>query len=107
MGIASVVTRKLTGFDAQIDNANRGYVGIFMAEEDPKDAEGKLLGAKVIRLEEKGAGKKAGLLVGDIISAVDGFKPGMSAPQWHLRIPGRAIRSRCRSSAKARRRHTS
>jgi len=74
VGIVSVVTRKLTGFDAQIDNLNRGYVGIFMAEEDPKDADGKFLGAKVIRLEEKGAGKKAGLLVGDIITAVDGFK---------------------------------
>lgn len=74
VGIVSVATRKLTGFDAQIDNANRGYVGIFMAEEDPKDAEGKVLGAKVIRLEEKGAGKKAGLLVGDIITAVDGFR---------------------------------
>ncbi len=74
VGIVSVATRKLTGFDAQIDNANRGYVGIFMAEEDPKDAEGQVLGAKVIRLEEKGAGKKAGLLVGDIITAVEGFK---------------------------------
>jgi serine protease Do len=74
VGIASVVTRKLTGFDSQIDNANRGYVGIFMAEDDPKDADGKLLGAKVIRLEDKGAGKKAGLVIGDIITAVDGFK---------------------------------
>jgi serine protease Do len=74
VGIVSVATRKLTGFDAMIDNMNRGYVGIFMAEEDPKDAEGRNLGAKVIRLEEKGAGKKAGLLVGDIVTAVNGFK---------------------------------
>jgi serine protease Do len=74
VGIVSVATRKLTGLDAMIDNLNRGYVGIFMAEEDPKDADGKYLGAKVIRLEEKGAGKKAGLLVGDIITTVDGFK---------------------------------
>ena len=74
VGIVSVATRKLTGFDSQIDNMNRGYVGIFMAEEDPKDTDGKHLGAKVIRLEEKGAGKKAGLLVGDIVTAVDGFK---------------------------------
>jgi serine protease Do len=74
VGIVSVATRKPTGLDAFIDNLNRGYVGIFMSEEDPKDRDGNALGAKVIRLEEKGAGKKAGLLVDDIITAVDGFK---------------------------------
>lgn len=80
VGIVSVVTRKLTFPDNQIDNLNRGYVGIFMAEADPKDKDGKVLGAKVIRLEEKGAGKKAGVLVDDVITAVDGFKvPGREA----------------------------
>ena len=74
IGIVSVATRKLTGLDAFIDNLNRGYVGIFMSDEDPKDRDGNPLGAKVIRLEDKGAGKKAGLLVDDIITAVDGFK---------------------------------
>ena len=33
----------------QIDNLNRGYVGILMAEADPKDKDGKDLGAKIIR----------------------------------------------------------
>jgi serine protease Do len=74
VGIVSVATRKLTGFESLIDNMNRGYVGIFMDEEDPQDAKGNPLGAKVIRLDDRGAGKKAGLLVGDIVTAVDGFK---------------------------------
>jgi len=74
IGIVSVVTRKLTGLDAMIDNQNRGYVGIFMAENDPKDPEGNPLGAKIIKLEEKGAGKKSGLVVDDIVTAVNGTK---------------------------------
>ena len=80
VGIVSVGTRKLTGFDAQIDNFNRGYVGIVMAQADPKDKDGKVLGAKVIEVDAKGAGKKAGLKVDDIVTAVDGFKvPGRAA----------------------------
>jgi serine protease Do len=80
VGIVSVITRKLTGEDAFIDNFNRGYVGILMSDTDPKDKDGKVIGAKVTRVEEKGAGKKAGLKVDDIITAVDGFKvPGRLA----------------------------
>jgi serine protease Do len=71
VGIVSVQTRKLTGLDNFIDNFNRGYVGIFMADEDPKDKDGKVLGAEVTRLESKGAGQKAGLKVKDVITAVD------------------------------------
>jgi len=74
VGVVSVVTRKLTGLDAFIDNQNRGYVGIFMADTDPKDDEGNVLGAKITKLEEKGAGKKAGLMVDDIVTAVNGTK---------------------------------
>jgi len=72
VGIVSVATRKLTGFDAQIDNLNRGYVGIFMATNDPKDEDGKVIGAKITEVDPKGAGKKAGLLVDDIVTAVNG-----------------------------------
>lgn len=80
VGIVSVITRKLTGFDSRIDNYNRGYVGIRMTTSDPMDKDGKVLGAKIEALEEKGAGKKAGLKVGDIITAVDGVKvPGREA----------------------------
>jgi serine protease Do len=80
VGIVSVVTRKLTGFDAQIDNYNRGFVGIIMATADPKDKDGKVIGAKIIEVDEKGAAKKAGLKVDDIVTAVDGFKvPGRVA----------------------------
>ena len=72
VGIVSVATRKLTGFDAQIDNLNRGYVGIFMATNDPKDEDGKVIGEKITEVDPKGAGKKAGLLVDDIVTAVNG-----------------------------------
>src|SRR5262245_38046595 len=74
VGIVSVATRKLTGLDNFIDNFNRGYVGIFMSETDPKDSSGKVLGAEITSLEKEGAGKRAGLEVKDVITAVDGFK---------------------------------
>ena len=80
VGIVSVKTRKLTEFDAFIDNHNRGFVGIIMATTDPKDDDGKVIGAKITEVDPKGAGKKAGLKVGDIIVAVDGAKtPGRVA----------------------------
>jgi serine protease Do len=79
-GIVSVATRKPTGFDAEIDNFNRGYVGIIMSTTDPKDSDGKIIGAKISELDAKGAGKKAGLKVDDIVTTVDGFKvPGRVA----------------------------
>jgi len=74
VGIVSVATRKLTGPDAMIDNLNRGYVGIIMSSTDPTDKDGKVIGAKITEVDTKGAGKKAGLVVDDIVIAVDGFK---------------------------------
>ena len=94
VGIVSVVTRKLTGLDAFIDNYNRGYVGIIMTESDPKDKDGKTLGAEILRLEDKGAGKKAGLQVKDIITSVEGFKvPGREALRESLENsrPGESV----------------
>lgn len=74
VGIVSVATRKLTGMDSQIDNFNRGYVGIQMSLTDPKDMDGKIIGAEITDLDKQGAGMKAGLKVKDVIIAVDGFK---------------------------------
>ena len=74
IGIVSVKTRKLTGLDTLIDNFNRGYVGIIMSQNDPKDENGKVIGAEISDLEKTGSGKKAGLLVKDVITGVNGFK---------------------------------
>jgi serine protease Do len=74
VGIVSVITRKLTFPDDLIDNHNRGYLGILLSQTDPKDADGKVLGAKITSVEAKGAGKKAGLKENDVIVAVEGAK---------------------------------
>ncbi|MBA2224641.1 MAG: trypsin-like peptidase domain-containing protein [Thermogemmata sp.] len=80
VGIVSAVTRKPTGPDAMIDNLNRGYLGVFMTAEDPTDDTGKVIGAKVTRVERNSAAAKAGLKEGDIIVAVNGVKtPGRQA----------------------------
>ena len=74
VGIISVMTRNLTGFDATDTlNQNRGFLGIIL---DPTDDPSG--GAKIERFptEERGgtgsAAKKAGLKVGDIIFEVNG-----------------------------------
>lgn len=72
VGIVSVKTRKLTGADAEIYNHNKGFMGILLDKTDPKDADGKVIGAKVI--EVSGAAKKAGLKENDVIIAVDDLK---------------------------------
>ena len=80
VGIVSVATRKLTGLDALIDNLNRGYIGIIMSLSDPTDADGNVIGAKISEVDPKGAGKKAGLLVDDVVTSVNGTKtPGREA----------------------------
>src|SRR5579872_5196052 len=71
VGIVSVKTRKLTGRDTDIFNHNKGFLGILLDETDPKDKDGKVLGAKVIRVEADGAAKKAGVKVNDIVMKVN------------------------------------
>jgi len=70
VGIVSVMTRKLTGRDTVITNPNRGYLGIFPADE--KDSDGKLVGAKITELSPGGAADKAGLLADDVIVEMNG-----------------------------------
>jgi serine protease Do len=65
VGIVSVMTRKLTGRDAIITNPNRGYLGIYPA--DDKDSDGNPSGAKINELSPGGAAEKAGLRVDDVI----------------------------------------
>jgi serine protease Do len=72
VGIVSVMTRKLTGRDAVITNLNRGYLGIFPADE--KDSDGNLMGAKITELSPGGAAEKAGLLADDVIVEMNGKK---------------------------------
>ncbi|MFM8271886.1 MAG: S1C family serine protease [Gemmata sp.] len=70
VGIVSVMTRKLTGRDTVITNPNRGYLGIFPADE--KDTDGKLVGAKITELSPGGAAEKAGLKAEDVIVEMNG-----------------------------------
>jgi len=72
VGVVSVMTRKLTGRESTILNANRGYLGIFPADE--KDTDGKVIGAKITELSEAGAADKAGLKVDDVIVEMNGKK---------------------------------
>jgi serine protease Do len=73
VGIVSVKTRKLTGRgpDTEIFNHHKGFLGIMLAETDPKDKDGKVLGAKVISVSKDGAAKKAGIKENDLITAVN------------------------------------
>jgi len=70
VGIVSVMTRKLTGRDTVITNPNRGYLGIFPADE--KDEKGNGIGAKITELSPGGAAEKAGLKTEDIIIEMNG-----------------------------------
>jgi serine protease Do len=74
VGIVSVQTRPLTDFDAIIDNYNRGYLGITLELADPKDKEGKVIGAKISEVTSKGAADKAGVKKNDIVLALNGSK---------------------------------
>ncbi|MFO0804441.1 MAG: PDZ domain-containing protein [Gemmataceae bacterium] len=71
VGIVSVMTRDLSGFDARdMLNQNRGYLGIMLGKED--DAKG---GAKVDGFPADGTmsgAQKAGLKKGDTIYEVNG-----------------------------------
>lgn len=70
VGIVSHGVRKLTDFDAVINNANRGFLGIIPVDE--KDKDGKVVGAKIESLEAKGGGAKGGLKKNDVIVEVNG-----------------------------------
>jgi serine protease Do len=68
VGIVSVVTRSLSGFDPAIDlNMNRGFLGITL---DTKDDDG----AKIGEVSRDGAAAKAGLKVSDVIYEVNGTR---------------------------------
>jgi serine protease Do len=68
VGIVSVVTRNLTGFEATFTlNANRGFLGITLEEQDDD-------GAKIGEVSKDGAAAKAGLKVSDVIFEVNGTR---------------------------------
>lgn len=70
VGIVSHGTRTLSWPDDVIVNANRGFLGIIPVDE--KDAEGKVIGAKIESLDAKGGASKAGLKKNDIIIELNG-----------------------------------
>jgi len=70
VGIVSHGTRELTFPDNLIRNENRGFLGIIPVDE--KDKEGKVIGAKIDSLEDKGGASKAGLKKNDIIIELNG-----------------------------------
>ncbi|HVL16331.1 MAG TPA: S1C family serine protease [Gemmata sp.] len=70
VGIVSHGTRELTFPDHLIVNANRGFLGIY--PEDEKDEDGKVIGAKITRIEDSGGAAKAGLKEKDVIVAING-----------------------------------
>jgi serine protease Do len=85
VGIVSVMTRKLTGPDAEAFNFNKGYLGVVLDTTDYKDADGKVTGARVLEVSSGSGAKKAGLKVKDVIVSVDGAKtPGRKALQEAL-----------------------
>lgn len=66
VGIVSVMTRALTGPDAAVANANRGFLGILLGQSDDEK------GALIESAEKGGAAEKAGMKKGDVIIEVDG-----------------------------------
>lgn len=95
VGIVSHGVRKLTDFDAIINNANRGFLGIYPVDE--KDKDGKVIGAKIDKLEDKGGAAKAGLKAKDVIVELNGtVTPGqetLRALLENLR-PGETVKLR-------------
>jgi serine protease Do len=67
VGIVSVMTRKLTGRDA-----NPGYLGIIPIDE--KDNSGNQIGARITWLNPTGVAQKTGLKIDDVIVEIDGKK---------------------------------
>ena len=68
VGIVSVMTRDLSGFDARdLLNQNRGYLGILLGQTDDPDG-----GAKVDGFGAASGAQKAGLKKGDTIFEVNG-----------------------------------
>lgn len=68
VGIVSVMTRDLSGFDARDTlNNNRGYIGINLTDKDEPDG-----GAKVTGVSPKGGAAKAGLKRNDVIFELNG-----------------------------------
>ncbi len=65
VGVVSVKTRKLTGDQAFVENANRGILGI-LAKPDSTD------GVVIDKIEERSPGRKAGLRKGDVIVEIAG-----------------------------------
>jgi serine protease Do len=85
VGVISSAVRKLTGPEVIIENANKGYLGIRLA--DPEDQEGVLVNL----VEPAGSAAKSGMKKGDIIYEIvgkpvknrdnlleimEGYKPG-------------------------------
>lgn len=72
VGIVSVMTRKLTGFDTMIAtrNANRGVMGVYPADATDKD--GKPAGAKLTEVRPGEAAAKAGLKADDVVVELNG-----------------------------------
>lgn len=71
VGIVSHGTRALSFPDNRIENANRGFLGIY--PEDEKDSDGKVIGAKIATLDAKGGAAKAGLKEKDVIIELNGM----------------------------------
>lgn len=77
VGIVSHAPRPLVAANFPehlIDNFNRGYLGIELDLTDPKDKDGKVIGAKIAKIDEKGGAKKGGLKEKDVIIEVNGKK---------------------------------
>jgi serine protease Do len=83
VGIVSHGTRALSFPDNIIINANRGFLGIIPVDE--KDGDGKVIGAKIDTLEDKGGASKAGLKKNDIIVELNGRPtPGQDTLRSYL-----------------------
>lgn len=79
VGILSAAVRKIPPpslFDDEglIVNHNRGFMGVLLDENDPKDKDGKVLGAKITRVDRNTPAAKAGFKVQDLITAVGSTK---------------------------------
>ena len=83
VGILSHGTRELTFPDNIVVNANRGFLGIY--PEDETDDDGKIIGARIDRIEDKGGAAKAGLKAKDVIVELNGTPtPGQETLRAYL-----------------------